>query len=99
MWKIVQELLVVAVGLIVLTQIIIPSLFSSFKFFWIFKRNWLHEKLSDEDIKNLSEDVYAKYNQVKPEVDKTKEKVKDLQDEVNDEWKAVRDLKKKTDHL
>ncbi len=92
MWKIVQELLPIALVIIFLTQVLIPVILNKTTW-WLFRP----EKKKKEVTNPLS--LPDEINQTKTIVDEAKAKVDEVIEKVEGNLKSAEDLKKEAEKL
>ncbi len=90
MWPLISVCIEITVGVILLSQIIVPLLFN-YPIFWIFKKKVdlppeENISLADEveQIKKVAEDAKRKVSKVKEKVDDHLRKAEDLKDQTDD---------------
>lgn len=96
MWKIIQELLILSVFVLVISQIIMPVFLNKMKFFWIFSKQGRADVFQPPQ---KPESLQEKISAVRPEVQEVKDKVRHIQSEATEEFKKAREAKKETDNL
>jgi hypothetical protein len=93
MWPIISISLEIIVGLIVITQIIIPGILD-YPLFWLFKKKVVinpgtekeEPSLSDElkSAKKVADEAKKKVNDIREKVDKHHQKAEEMKDEADD---------------
>lgn len=91
MWIILQEALIWIVGLFIISQIILPILFPTFEFFWIFKQGKKSE--TKPGIFNEDGSLESDLNQVKGEYKTVIIKSDTIRKRVDSEYENVKKIK------
>jgi hypothetical protein len=102
MWKVFQEVLPWLLAIIVVTQIILPTLTDT-PMFWMFKRKAKTKVEPTEEVKPtkpvFDHELVEEVEKAKEKVAQTKDVVKEVREKVDAHHKSAEDLKRETDSL
>jgi F0F1-type ATP synthase membrane subunit b/b' len=94
MWPIISVALEIIVGLIVITQIIIPGILD-YPLFWLFKKKIVIHPKIDEEEPSLNDELKS----AKKTADEAKKKVNDIREKVDKHHREAEEMKDEADDL